>query len=130
MSSALSRCPVVLITREDQKEEKALLEATAGWTWEWIYDERIHQQTETERAVRQAGPERPAGENMVSEPEDEKETTDDARTGLFRILMTFGLDRDQQREEKIMQMCCMNVAGRRRTSHAFGLRRRLVFMNV
>lgn len=92
---------MVLITREDQKEEKALLEATAGWTWEWIYDERIHQQTETERAVRQAGPERPAGENMVSEPEDEKETTDDARTGLLCILMTFGLDRDQQREQKI-----------------------------
>lgn len=90
---------MVLVTDEKQKEEKALLEATAGWTWEWIYDEWIHQQTETKGAVGQTGPERPAGEDMVSEPEDEEETTDDARARFLRVLMTFGLDRDQQRTE-------------------------------
>lgn len=44
---------------------------------------------------------------MVSEPEDEEEKTDDARTGFPRILMTFGLDHDQRRTE----ICCtMRVA--------------------
>lgn len=36
---------------------------------------------------------------MVSEPEDEEETTHDARAGFLLVLMTFGLDRDQQRTE-------------------------------
>lgn len=107
-ASAPSRCPVVLVASEKQKEEKTVLEATAGWTWEWISDEWVHQQTETERAVRQTGPERPTGENMVSEPQDEEETTADARTGFPRVLMTFGLDRDQQRAEYALLRygCC------------------------
>lgn len=90
---------MVLITSENQKEEKALLETSAGRTWEWIYDERIHQQTETKGTVGQTGPERPTSKDMVSEPEDEEETTDDARACFLRILMTFGLDHDQQRAE-------------------------------
>lgn len=85
-SSALSRCLLVHDTSENQKEEKALLEAAACWTWEWISDEWIHQQTETEGAVRQAGPERPTSKNMVSEPEDEEEASDDARTRVLRVL--------------------------------------------
>lgn len=107
---------MVLVTSENQEEEKALLEATAGWTWEWIYDEWIHQQTEKKRAVRQTGPERPTGENMVSEPEDEEETTDDAGACLLHVLMTFGLDHDQQRTEYavLYYECCS-------TSHALSV---------
>ena len=94
---------MVLVTSQDQKEEKALLEATAGWTWEWIPNEWIHQQTETKGAVGQTGPERPTSENLVSEPQDEEEATDDARPGLLRVLMTFGLDRDQQQQQPQQQ---------------------------
>lgn len=99
---------MVLVTSENQKEEKTLLKATAGWTWEWIYDEWIYQQTEKKRAVRQTGPEWPTGENMVSEPEDEEETTDDARADFPCVLMTFGLDHDQQRTENVVfhHECC------------------------
>lgn len=86
---------MVLITSENQKEEKTLLEATAGWTWEWIYDEWIYQQTKTQRVIRQTGPEWPTSENLVSEPEDEEEATDAAGTGFLCVLMTFGLDHDQ-----------------------------------
>lgn len=98
---------MVLVTSENQKEEKALLEATAGWTWEWIYDEWIHQQTEKEGVVRETGPERPTSENLVSEPEDEEEKADDAWTRFLGVLMTFGLDRDQQRTEYVLYYeCC------------------------
>lgn len=46
---------------------------------------------------------------MVSESQDEKETTDDARASFLRVLMTFGLDRDQQRAENTPRYA-MNVA--------------------
>lgn len=85
-SSALPRCLLVHDASENQKEEKALLKAAARWTWERISDEWIHQQTETEGAVWQAGPERPTSENMVSEPQDEEEAADDARTRVLRVL--------------------------------------------
>lgn len=74
-------------TDEGQEEEKALLQAAAGRTRKRISDERIHQQTEAEGAVRQAGPERPTSENLVSEPQNEEEEADDARARVLRVLM-------------------------------------------
>lgn len=74
MPSFFSRIALVSCTSESQKEEETLHEATAGWTWEWIYDERIHKPTETERAVGQTGLEWSTSKNLVSKPENEKET--------------------------------------------------------
>lgn len=88
---AVSRCSLVHLAGEDQKEEKALLQAAAGWTWERVSDEWVHQQTKTEGALRQAGLERPTSENLVSEPADEEEAADDARTSLLRVLKDAGV---------------------------------------
>lgn len=94
-ASVVSRCSLVLLTGEDQKEEKALLETAAGWTWERVSDEWVHQQAETEGALRQAGLERPTSQDLVSEPADEEEAADDARTSFLRVLTAAALDPDR-----------------------------------
>lgn len=83
---SLYRCFVVHGADEGQEEEEALLQAAAGRTGEWIPDERVHQQAEAEGAVRQAGPERPTSQNLVSEPQNEEEEADDARARLRGVL--------------------------------------------
>lgn len=91
---SFSRCTLVLFTSETQEEEKTIHKATACWTWERIYDERVHKQAKKEGTLWKTGLEWSTSQNMVSEPQNEKEEADDAWPCIFHVLRALGLDND------------------------------------
>lgn len=73
------------------QEKKAILQAPTGGTGGRVHDERVHYQAAAEGVVRQAQPQRPAGQNLVPKQEDEEEKTLAAGAGagflLERVVM-------------------------------------------
>ena len=81
-----SRCPLVPDAHPDPQEAEALFEATAGRAGGRVHAERVHHQAAAEGAVRPAQPQRPTGQDLVSEPANEEEETFAEGAGFVLLL--------------------------------------------